>query len=61
MLKLITKVKIPKPDGSEAYKDFPTDRLEFKKAQPQNSNKKGKGKDEDDDEPISEDMKKLLD
>ena len=62
MLKLITKVKIPKPDGSEAYKDFPTDRLEFKKVQPQNSNKKGKEKDEDDDdELVSEDMKKLLD
>lgn len=33
MLKLITKVKISKPDGSEVYKDFPVDRLEFKKAQ----------------------------
>ncbi len=33
MLKLITKVKIAKPDGSEVYKDFPTDRLEFKRNQ----------------------------
>ena len=33
MLKLITKVKISKPDGSEVYKDFPVDRLEFKKSQ----------------------------
>ena len=31
MLKLICKVKISKPDGSEVYKDFPLDRLEFKK------------------------------
>lgn len=31
MLKLITKVKISKSDGSEVYKDFPTDRLEFKR------------------------------
>ena len=32
MLKLISKVKITHEDGSEAYKDFPVDRLEFKKA-----------------------------
>ena len=31
MLKLITKVKISKPDGSEVYKDFPVDRLDFKR------------------------------
>ena len=31
MLKMITKVKIVK-DGGEVYKDFPTDRLKFKKA-----------------------------
>ena len=31
MLKLISKVKIAKPDGSEVYKDFPVDRLNFKK------------------------------
>jgi cell fate regulator YaaT (PSP1 superfamily) len=43
MLKLITKVKISKPDGSEVYKDFPTDRLDFKKAVSVNNS-------EDDDE-----------
>lgn len=31
MLKLISKVKISKPDGGEVYKDFPVDRLEFKR------------------------------
>jgi len=31
MLKLISKVKISKSDGSEVYKDFPVDRLSFKK------------------------------
>ena len=31
MLKLISKVKIAKPDGSEVYKDFPVDRLSFKR------------------------------
>lgn len=31
MLKLISKVKITKGDGSEVYKDFPVDRLSFKK------------------------------
>ena len=31
MLKMITKVKISKGDGSEVYKDFPVDRLNFKK------------------------------
>ena len=31
MLKMITKVKISKPDGSEVYKDFPVDRLDWKK------------------------------
>ena len=34
MLKMITKVKIARPDGSEVYKDFPVDRLEFKKSTP---------------------------
>lgn len=32
MLKMITKVKITRADGSEVYKDFPVDRLEFKKS-----------------------------
>ena len=31
MLKLICKVKIQKVDGGEVYKDFPLDRLQFKK------------------------------
>ena len=52
MLKLISKVKITKGDGSEIYKDFPVDRLEFKKG--------NKVKD-DVDEKVSEDMKKILD
>ena len=52
MLKLISKVKIIKGDGSEIYKDFPVDRLEFKKG--------NKVKD-DVDEKVSEDMKKILD
>lgn len=56
MLKLISKVKISKGDGSEVYKDFPVDRLDFKKA------KNGKNANEDDDdEKVSEDMKKILD
>ena len=49
MLKLISKVKITKGDGSEIYKDFPVDRLNFKK------NKSN------DDEPVSDDVKKILD
>lgn len=57
MLKLISKVKIPKEDGSEVYKDFPVDRLDFRK----NKNQ-GKSFDDDGDETeVSEDMKKLLD
>lgn len=31
MLKLISKVKITKADGAEVYKDFPVDRLDFKR------------------------------
>ncbi len=51
MLKLNSKVKITKGDGSEVYKDFPVDRLRFKK-----------GKSEEDEEKtVSEDMKKILD
>lgn len=57
MLKLISKVKITKGDGAEVYKDFPIDRLDFKKNVPQHNG----NKDEDDDESISEDMKKILD
>ena len=54
MLKMISKVKITKEDGSEVYKDFPVDRLKFKKAKPNE-------KDDDDDKIVSEDMKKILD
>ena len=50
MLKLITKVKIQKEDGGEVYKDFPVDRLSFKKNAPQ--------KEEDED---GEDLDKILD
>lgn len=55
MLKLVSKVKIAKGDGSEVYKDFPVDRLDFKRA------KNGNGKGDDDDDNVSEDMKKILD
>ncbi len=51
MLKLISKVKITKGDGSEVYKDFPVDRLKFKKAKV----------DDEDEKTVSEDMKKILD
>lgn len=55
MLKLISKVKITKGDGSELYKDFPVDRLDFKKGGKNNK------PDDDDDDHVSEDMKKILD
>ena len=54
MLKLISKVKIAKGDGSEVYKDFPVDRLDFKRS----SNAKDK---DDDIEEENEDIKKILD
>ena len=54
MLKLISKVKISKGDGSEVYKDFPVDRLDFKRS----CDCKQK---DDDDEEVNEDMKKILD
>lgn len=54
MLKLITKVKIQKPDGGEVYKDFPTDRLEFKR-------NKQADKDNTEDENLSEEVKEILD
>lgn len=53
MLKMISKVKISKPDGSEVYKDFPVDRLEFKRG---NTNLNDDDKDED-----SEELKEILD
>lgn len=55
MLKLICKVKISNPDGSETYKDFPADRLVFKR---------GCGAQDAEDEKeetISKDMKEILD
>ncbi len=57
MLKLISKVKIVKGDGSEVYKDFPVDRLEFKKEKPNGK----KQADDVDDEMDDEEMKKILD
>ena len=50
MLKMISKVKVQKPDGGEVYKDFPVDRLEFKRAKPQEK-----------DEEICEEVEKILD
>ena len=52
MLKLMSKVKITKGDGSEVYKDFPVDRLDFKK---------GKVEKDEDDEKVDESLKKILD
>ena len=57
MLKLIVKVKIPKPDGGDVYKDFPLDRIEFKNNKQQDQKNNGKNDDED----ISDEMKKILD
>jgi cell fate regulator YaaT (PSP1 superfamily) len=54
MLKMISKVKIAKGDGSEVYKDFPVDQLDFKRNKPTDD------KSEEDDK-VSEDMKKILD
>lgn len=53
MLKMTSKVKITKGDGSEVYKDFPVNRLNFKK------NKQNDKDDKDDD--VSEAIKKILD
>ena len=55
MLKMITKVKIGK-DGGEVYKDFPVDRLKFKKP-----NCGGTPAKDDDGEETPEDVKKILD
>lgn len=52
MLKMITKVKISKGEGNEVYKDFPVDRLEFKKP---------KQEKEDEDKEINEELNKILD
>lgn len=58
MLKLITKVKIAKPDGSEVYKDFPTADLDFKRNFKPDTDKKD---DADGSEIIDDEMKKILD
>ncbi len=55
MLKLISKVKISKGDGSEVYKDFPVDRLDFKRAN------KDADKDDNAEDTANEDIKKILD
>ena len=47
MLKLISKVKIARADGSEVYKDFPVDRLNFKKNKSNPANQKDKDKEEE--------------
>ena len=63
MLKLIVKVKIEK-DGGEVYKDFPVDRLEFKKSKhhDEGKGKKKDAKEEKDDEDVSsEELKEILD
>ena len=52
MLKMITKVKITHGDGSEVYKDFPVDQIQFSR---------GKAVEETEDDKVSEDMKKILD
>lgn len=54
MLKLVSKVKITKGDGSEVYKDFPVDRLKFNKG-------KQNAEEEEFDKNLPEDMKKILD
>ena len=53
MLKMISKVKITKGDGSEIYKDFPVDQIEFKRNKVLET--------EEDNESVSEDIKKILD
>lgn len=53
MLKMITKLKISKGDGSEIYKDFPVSELTFKK--------KVENDKKEDEDIITEDMKKILD
>ncbi|MBQ3596516.1 MAG: stage 0 sporulation family protein [Clostridia bacterium] len=53
MLKMICKVKVQKPDGGEVYKDFPVDKLQFKRNKPTDKDEK--------DEIISEDVQKILD
>ena len=53
MLKMISKVKIPKGEGGEVYKDFPVDQLQFKRSkQPEK---------DDQDKNLLEEVEKILD
>ena len=52
MLKMISKVKILKPDGSEVYKDFDVKDLKFQRKSCENC--KGKSEDEDDTDELME-------
>jgi len=52
MLKLVSKVKISNKDGSEVYKDFPTERLEFKR-RPNDNNS------DNDDDNLDKELKNL--
>lgn len=52
MLKLISKIKITKGDGSEIYKDFPVSELKFKSSAKDN---------ELDDKDLDEEIKEILD
>lgn len=62
MLKLISKVKIAKPDGSEVYKDFPVDRLQFKRNKQKCENCKGATAEDDDaNEEYDPSLDKILD
>lgn len=55
MLKMISKVKISKPDGSEIYKDFAVKDLEFQRKNCEGCKAKGEREDDDSDElPLSE-------
>lgn len=53
MLKMICKIKLTHADGSEVYKDFPVDRLKFKKAAG------SKEKNDSEEENLEEDIKNL--
>ncbi len=50
MLKMISKVKIAKPDGSEVYKDFDVNDLKFQRKNCDGCGKKDDGADDDTDE-----------
>ena len=54
MLKMISKVKIAKPDGSEVYKDFDVKDLKFQRRNCDECNKKGAEEDDDGDEILND-------